>query len=311
MQRLNQLNNHFVDSQSDVWVLKNIVPHEFKKLGDLKGKTLFITGASRGVGLAIGLRAARDGANVAIAAKTVTPNPKLEGTIYTAAEEIEKAGGKCLPISCDIRDEKSVRDALEQTAKHFGGIDIIVNNASALYLNKVEETDMKRFDLGMSVNTRGTFLVSKLAIPYLRKSKNAHILTISPPLSEIQNPINWFAAQGTGYVTSKFAMSMITHGLSGDLKKDGIACNTLWPRTMVASAAVKNLLGGEASIKKSRSPEIIAEAAHIIFTSDSKTTTGKNYIDDEVVASVHGPDMTKYRINKEGREIDLFADFLV
>lgn len=170
-----------------MWVLKNIQPFEFKRVGDLKGKTLFITGASRGVGLAIALRAAKDGANIAIAAKTVTPNPKLEGTIYTAAEEIKKAGGNCLPISCDIRDEKSVKDAMEQTVKHFGGIDILVNNASALYMNKVEETDVKKYDLAMSVNTRGTFICSKYAIPYLRKSSNPHILTISPPLYSVND----------------------------------------------------------------------------------------------------------------------------
>lgn len=170
-----------------MWVLKNIVPLEFKKVGDLKGKTLFITGASRGIGLAIALRAAKDGANIAIAAKTVTPNPKLEGTIYTAAEAIEKAGGKCLPISCDIRDEKNVKEAIEQTVKHFGGIDIVVNNASAIFLTSTEQTDMKRFDLSMTINARGTFLVSKYAIPHLRKSKNPHILTLSPPLAEITN----------------------------------------------------------------------------------------------------------------------------
>lgn len=167
--------------------MKNIQPLEFKKAGDLKGKTIFITGASRGVGLAIALRAAKDGANIAIAAKTVTPNPKLEGTIYTAAEEIKKAGGNCLPISCDIRDEKSVKDALELTAKTFGGIDILVNNASAIYLSKVEDTELKKYDLSMAVNSRGTFFCSKYAIPYLRKSKNPHILTISPPIASISD----------------------------------------------------------------------------------------------------------------------------
>jgi len=290
--------------------MKNIQPLEFKKVGDLKGKTLFITGASRGVGLAIALRAAKDGANIAIAAKTVTPNPKLEGTIYTAAEEIKKAGGNCLPISCDIRDEKSVKEAIELTVKTFGGIDILVNNASALYLKKLEDTDMKQFDLAMQVNTRGTFLCSKYAIPHLRKSQNPHILTIAPPLTEVTNKVNWFRGQ-TGYTMSKFAMTMITHGLAGELAKDGIGCNTLWPRTMVASAAVKNLLGGEDSIKKSRVPDILGDAAHVILTSDSKKTTDGCFVDDEVIASVYGPDLSKYRINKEGREIDLFADFLV
>ena len=184
MNRLQALDSHFAP-QHAVWVMKNIQPLEFKKVGDLKGKTLFITGASRGVGLAIALRAAKDGANIAIAAKTVTPNPKLEGTIYTAAEEIQKAGGTCLPISCDIRDEKSVREAIELTVKTFGGIDVLVNNASAIFLSGVEETEMKRFDLAMAVNARGTFLCSKYAVPHLKRAKNPHILTIAPPLGSV------------------------------------------------------------------------------------------------------------------------------
>ena len=184
--KLRILNNHF-DSQKTLWVMKNIEPLEFKKVGDLKGKTLFITGASRGVGLAIGLRAAKDGANVVIAAKTVTPHPSLEGTIYTAAEEIKKAGGNCLAIPCDIRDEKSVREAIELTVKTFGGLDILINNASAIFMSRTEETDMKKYDLSMTINSRGTFLCSKYAIPHLRNSKNPHILTLSPPLYAVND----------------------------------------------------------------------------------------------------------------------------
>ena len=226
--------------------MKNFDPLEFKKVGDLKGKTLFISGASRGIGLAIALKAARDGANIAIAAKTVDPHPKLEGTIYTAAEEIKKAGGKCLPIACDIRDEKSVKDAIELTVKTFGGIDILVNNASALYMSKAEETSMKQYDLAMSINTRGTFLCSKYCIPHLRNAKNPHILTISPPLYAITDPkLNWYARIGVGYALAKFGMTLVTHGLAEELQGDGIACNTLWPRTSIATAAVSNILAGD------------------------------------------------------------------
>ena len=192
--------------------MANFEPYNIVKSGSLKGKTLFITGASRGIGFEIGLRAAKDGANVVIAAKTANPHPKLEGTIYTAAQEIEKAGGKALPVVCDVRDEKSVRDAIELAVKTFGGIDILVNNASAIYQSTVEETDMKRYDLSMSINTRGTFLCSKYCIPYLKKSSNPHILTISPPLNSATDPkINWFARYCTGYVFSKLGMTFVTH----------------------------------------------------------------------------------------------------
>lgn len=225
--------------QPTLWVMTNFEPFDFKKVGDLKDKTIFITGASRGIGLAIAMRAAKDGANIAIAAKTTEAHPKLEGTIYTAAEEIKKVGGKCLPIKCDIRDEKSVKEAVELTVKTFGGIDILVNNASAIYMSKLEETSMKQYDLSMSVNTRGTFLCSKYCIPYLRKSKNPHILSISPPLYAVTDPkINWYERMGIGYVFAKLGMTLTTHGLAEELKEDGIACNTLWPRTMVATAAV-------------------------------------------------------------------------
>jgi len=294
--------------------LKNIDPIDFDDVcgkEGLKGKTLFISGASRGIGLAIALRAAQDGANVAIAAKTVKPHPKLEGTIYTAAEEIRKAGGKCLPIQCDIRDDESVKNAVEMTAKEFGGIDILVNNASALYQTPVEETTTKQFDLAMQINTRGTFLCSKYCIPHLRKSKNPHILTLSPPLDMGGNPkVNWFARVGTGYVLAKYGMTLLTHGMAEELRDDGIACNTLWPRTAVATAAVKNLLGGGPTINGSRTPEIMGDSAHVILTSDSKKTTNMFLIDDEVLASVGVVDLTKYKVNPNVKDHELMMDFM-
>lgn len=293
--------------------MKNFEPYEFKKAGDLKGKTLFITGASRGIGLAIALRAAKDGANIAIAAKTAEAHPKLEGTIHTAAEEIRKAGGRCLPIQCDIRDEKSVRDAVELTVKTFGGIDILVNNASALYMAKAEETSMKQYDLAMSINARGTFLVSKYCIPHLRNSKNPHILTISPPLyAATDSKVNWYARIGVGYTIAKLGMTLITHGLSEELGGDGVGCNTLWPRTMIATAAVQNLLGGDESMRKSRTPDIMGDAAYEIVTSDSRKTNDQSFFDDEVLLSVYGQglDLSKYRIVKDAKETELVTDFI-
>lgn len=264
-------------------------PFEFKKVGNLKGKTIFISGASRGIGLSIALKAAKDGANIAIAAKTAEAHPKLEGTIFTAAEAIKKAGGQCLPIKCDIRDEKSVRDAVELTVQTFGGIDILINNASALFMSKCEETNMKSYDLANSINARGTFLCSKYCIPHLRKAKNPHILTISPPLHAATDPkINWFARLGVGYVQAKMGMTFTSHGLAEELREDGIGCNTLWPRTAIATAAVQNLLGGEESMRQSRTPEIMADSAYEILCSDSRKTTDQFFIDDEVLLSVHG-----------------------
>ena len=232
------------------------------------------------------LRAAKDGANIAIAAKTVTPHPKLEGTIFTAAEKIRKAGGKCLPIQCDIRDEKSVKEAVDKCAKEFGGIDILINNASAIYKTPIEETETKRFDLAMSINTRGTFLCSKYCIPYLKNSSNPHILTISPPLNMGDPKINWFARVGTGYVLAKYGMTLITHGLAEELENYGIGCNTLWPRTAIATAAVNNLLGGGPVINASRTVDIMADSAYIILTSNSKKTNDQFFMDDEVLAGV-------------------------
>jgi len=257
----------------------------------LKSKTLFITGASRGIGLAIALRAARDGANIAIAAKTDAPHPKLEGTIHTAAEQIEKAGGRALPLVVDVRDEAMVQSAIEKTAAAFGGIDIVVNNASAVSRTPVAETDMKRYDLMQQINTRGTFMVSKYAIPYLEKAQNPHILMNSPPLDMKEK---WFAGS-TGYSIAKFGMSLVVLGLAGELRSKGIAVNALWPRATIATAAIKNLLGGERVMRMSRKPEIMADAAHAIFLKDAKTFTGHFLIDDTFLAGEGVTDFEKYR----------------
>src|ERR1700737_3404184 len=229
----------------------------------LKGKTLFVSGGSRGIGLAIALRAARDGANVAIAAKTAEPHPKLAGTIYTAAEEIRAAGGMALPIVCDIRDEAQVIAAVDKTVAEFGGIDICVHNASANSLAASQTTDMKRFDLMMGINTRGTFMVSKYCIPHLKKADNPHILMLSPPLDM---KAKWFE-RSTAYTMAKFGMSMCVLGLAGELKRHGVAVNALWPRTTIATAAIGNLLGGDAVMRASRKPEIVGDAASPSFTS--------------------------------------------
>jgi len=270
----------------------------------LGGKTLFITGASRGIGLAIGLRAARDGANIAIAAKTAEPHPKLAGTIYTAAEEIERAGGKALPLVVDVRDETMVRDALAKTATRFGGIDIVVNNASAIQLTSVADTDMKRFDLMHQINTRGTFVVSKWAIPFLENSANPHILMLSPPLDMKEK---WFAPH-TAYSMAKFGMSLVVLGLAGELRPKGIAVNALWPRTLIATAAVRNLLGGDAMIRKGRKPEIVADAAYAIFAKPSREFTGRFLIDDNFLAENGVSDFDQYRVDPTQ---ELALDFFV
>ncbi len=257
----------------------------------LKGKTVFITGASRGIGLAIALRCARDGANIAIAAKTVTPHPKLEGTIYTAAEAIEKAGGRALPLAVDVRDEAAVKAAIDRTAATFGGLDIVVNNASAVSRTPVAETDMKRFDLMHQINARGTFMVSKYAIPYLEKAANPHILMNSPPLDMQEK---WFAGS-TGYSMAKFGMSMVVLGLAGELRPKGIAVNAIWPRATIATAAIRNLLGGERVMRMSRTPEIMADAAYAIFLKDAKAFTGQFLIDDSFLAGEGVTDFEKYR----------------
>jgi citronellol/citronellal dehydrogenase len=259
----------------------------------LNGKTLFVTGASRGIGLAIALRAARDGANIAIAAKTAEPHPKLAGTIYTAATEIEQAGGKALPLMVDVRDETVVKDALDKTAQKFGGVDIVVNNASAIQLTGIADTDMRRFDLMHQINARGTFVVSKWAIPYLEKAANPHILMISPPLDMKEK---WFAPH-TAYSMAKFGMSLVVLGLAGELRPKGIAVNALWPRTIIATAAIKNLLGGEQRMRQARKPDIMADAAYAILTSPSRELTGRFLIDDTFLAERGVTDFEHYRVD--------------
>jgi citronellol/citronellal dehydrogenase len=268
----------------------------------LKGKTLFITGGSRGIGLAIGLRAAADGANVAIAAKTVAPHPKLEGTIQTAAAEIAKVGGRALPLMVDVRDEASVAAAIEETARTFGGIDIVVNNASAIQLTPVAQTDMKRYDLMHQVNARGTFMVSKYALPYLMRAENPHILMLSPPLDMKEK---WFAPH-TAYSMAKYGMSLVVLGLAGETRGK-IAVNALWPRTTIATAAIKNLLGGDAMMRMSRKPEILADAAYAVFHKP-KDFTGRFLIDDTFLAAEGVTNFDQYRADpSQPLQIDFFV----
>jgi citronellol/citronellal dehydrogenase len=273
---------------------------------NLKGKTLFITGASRGIGLAIALRAARDGANVAIAAKTAEPHPKLPGTIYTAAEEIEKAGGRALPLVCDIRYEEQVAAAVKQTVECFGGIDVCVNNASAIQLTGTLETDMKRYDLMNGINARGTYLTGRLCIPHLKKSANPHILTLSPPLDLTPQ---WFAMH-VAYTMAKYGMSMCTLGWAEEFRKDGIAANSLWPRTTIATAAVR-MLGGDSFLKKSRTPEIMADAAYAIVTKPSREFTGRFCIDEAVLRDSGVSDLSKYAAVPGTKDADLLPDFFL
>ena len=256
----------------------------------LANKVVFITGGSRGIGLEIGKRAARDGAKVVLAAKTAEPHPKLPGTIFTAAEEIIEAGGEALPLILDVRDEENVLKAVEETVSHFGGIDICVNNASAISLTKTPDTDMKRYDLMHQINGRGTYLVSKYCIPHLKKSSNPHILNLAPPLDMKSK---WFGPH-LAYTMAKFTMSMCVLGMAEELKADGIAVNGLWPRTAIATAAVKNVLGGEELMNISRKPEIMADAAYEIFIKDSKEFTGNFCIDDLVLHESGVKDFTKY-----------------
>jgi citronellol/citronellal dehydrogenase len=270
----------------------------------LKGKTLFITGASRGIGLAIGLRAARDGANVVIAAKTAEPHPKLPGTIYTAAAEIEAAGGRALPLLVDVRDEEAVKGAIGKAAETFGGLDIVVNNASAISLTPTPQTDMKRFDLMHQINTRGTYMVSKYAIPHLEKAGNPHILMLSPPLDFTER---WFAPH-LAYSLAKYGMSLCVLGLSGELRGRGIAVNALWPRTTIATSAVKNLLGGDQIVQASRTPEILADAAHAIFLKPAKGFTGQFLIDDVFLHGEGVRDFERYRVDPSK---PLMPDFFV
>ena len=276
--------------------------------GDLSGKKIFITGGSRGIGLAIALRAARDGASIAIAAKTSDPNPKLPGTIHTAAEEIRAAGGTALPIQCDLRDENQIADAIAQTAAEFGGIDILINNASAINLTPTEATPAKRFDLMFDVNVRGTFLTSQAAIPHLRASaeagRNPHILTLSPPLSM---KAKWFQDH-VAYTMAKYGMSMCVLGMSEEFRETEIAVNALWPRTAIDTAALQMIPGIDTAA--CRTPEILADAAYVILNRPSKETTGNFFVDDEVLASVGVTDLEGYSVVPGTKDflLDFFLD---
>lgn len=269
----------------------------------LAGKTLFITGASRGIGLAIALRAAKDGANIIIAAKTSEPHPSLPGTIHTAAEEVEAAGGHALPLVCDIRDEQAVADAVAAGADRFGGIDIVVNNASAIALLNTEDVSMSRFDLMHQVNARGTFLVSKACLPWLLKAENPHILALAPPL---QMKEKWFAPH-VAYSMAKYGMSMCVLGMAGEFREQGIAVNALWPRSTIATAAV-HMLGGDELMMHSRKPEIMADAAYVILSKPSREFTGNFCIDDSVIEGEGVTDLSGYAVNPE---LELAPDFFV
>ncbi|HIG66586.1 MAG TPA: NAD(P)-dependent oxidoreductase [Porticoccaceae bacterium] len=276
-------------------------------MADLSGKTLFISGASRGIGLAIAKRAAADGANIVIAAKTAEPHPKLSGTIYTAADEIREAGGQALPLLVDVRYEDQVEAAMETAAAEFGGIDILVNNASAINLAGTELVSMKGYDLMHTINTRGTFLCSQKAVPYLRKSDNPHVLNLSPPLNM---EIRWFQNH-VAYSMAKYGMSMCVLGMSSEFKRDGIAFNALWPRTAIATAAVANHLGGDMMMVRSRTVDIMADAAHIVLTRNSREFTGNFYVDDDVLASEGITDLNHYQVDPALDITELLPDFFI
>ncbi|ROR92348.1 SDR family oxidoreductase [Nocardioides aurantiacus] len=273
----------------------------------LRDRTIVMSGGSRGIGLAIALRAARDGANVVLLAKTGEPHPKLEGTVHTAAAEIEAAGGQALAVVGDVRDDADVEGAVAAAVERFGGIDVVVNNASAIDLSGTRELSMKKYDLMQDINARGTFLLSKTALPHLERSSGAHVLTLSPPLD--LRP-QW-AGQYLGYTMAKYGMSLVTLGLAEELREAGVAANSLWPRTMIATAAVANLLGGDEAVAGSRTPEMVADAAYAVLTRDPRTCTGNFFIDDEVLAQEGITDLEGYRAVPGGeaplRE-DLFLD---
>jgi len=277
---------------------------ESLSLLSLKGKTLFITGASRGIGKAIALRAAKDGANIIIAAKTVEENPKLPGTIYSAKEEIEAAGGKALACIVDVRNEAQIAEAAALGAKTFGGIDILVNNASAISLSGTLETPMKRFDLMHQINTRGTYACSQACLPYLLKAENPHILNLSPPLNMEER---WFAPH-VAYTMAKFGMSMCVLGMAGEFRDKGVAVNALWPKTVIATAAVQNLLGGDTVIAQSRKPEIMGDAAHAILTKPSRSFTGQFCIDEDVLIQAGIKDLSVYSFVPGA---DLLPDYFI
>jgi len=272
---------------------------------NLKQKTIFVSGASRGIGLAIALRAARDGANVALIAKTGDPHPKLEGTVYTAAEQIEEAGGQALPIVGDIREEEQVEAAVQQTVDRFGGIDVAINNASAINLAGTESLEMKRYDLMQDINTRGTFVVSKHCVPHLRQADNPHVLTLSPPLS--LDP-KW-VKNHVGYTLAKYGMSFCTLGMAEEFRDDGIAFNSLWPRTLVATAAVQNLLGGDEAMAKSRKPEVVADSAYAVLNRPSRECTGNFFLCEDVLAEEGVTDLSQYSEGDESElQLDLYVD---
>ncbi len=270
----------------------------------LEGKTILMSGGSRGIGLAIAVRAARDGANVAVMAKTDQPHPKLPGTIHTAVEEIEAAGGNGLGILGDVRDDASIEDAVGRVVDAFGGIDICVNNASAINLAPTPDLEPKRYDLMQDINTRGTFMLSRACIPHLERSPNAHILTLSPPINLAPR---WAGGQ-LGYTIAKYGMSLCTLGLAEELKDRPIAANSLWPRTLIATAAVQNLLGGEQSMNQARTPEIVADAAHAILVRSAAECSGNFFIDDEVLAEEGVTDLSSYQAGEGEPLLDLFLD---
>jgi citronellol/citronellal dehydrogenase len=269
----------------------------------LKDKTLFISGASRGIGLAIALRAARDGANVALIAKTAAPHPKLEGTIYTAAEQIEAAGGSALPIVGDIRDDQQVVDAVAAAVERFGGIDICVNNASAIALASTEELPVKRFDLMTSIQLRGTYLLTRACLPHLRQGTNPHVLSLSPPINLAPH---WLGAH-PAYTVAKYGMSLLTLGWAAEYAEHGVAANCLWPETLIATAAVQNLLGGDAAIEKARTPEIVADAAIEILTRPAAECTGNTFVDVDVLREAGVTDLSPYG-GTGALEYDIFVD---
>jgi citronellol/citronellal dehydrogenase len=270
----------------------------------LNGRVIFMSGGSRGIGLAIAQRAARDGARVALMAKTAEPHPKLPGTVYTAAEEIAEAGGEALPIVGDIRDAGAVDDAVAQTVERFGGIDIVVNNASAINLSPMRDLEVKRFDLMQTINARGTFVVTRACLPHLRESEHAHVLTLSPPLSADRRWLQGHSA----YTLSKMGMTMLTLGLASDEAEAGIGANCLWPRTIIATAAVQNLLGGDEAMARSRTPEIMGDAAHAILVRDPREKTGNTFIDDEVLAEAGITDVSGYSAPDADLTLDIFVD---
>ena len=272
-------------------------------MDSLRGRTLFITGGSRGIGLAIALRAAADGANVAIAAKTTEPNPRLPGTIFSAAREIEAAGGKCLPLQCDIRDEAQIAKAVASTLERFGGIDILVNNASAISLTGTMQTPMKRFDLMLGVNVRGTYAASQACIPHLAKAPNPHILTLSPPLDMAAR---WFKPH-VAYTMAKYGMSMCVLGMAEELREAGIAVNALWPRTIIATAALQMIPGIDAS--RARKPEVMADAAHAVLLRPSRECSGNFFIDEDVLREAGVADLARYAVDPQKKPLtDLFLD---